>query len=403
MQPKKNPTRPPKDEIIYSITAKEYSELGDSERAEWSPVKAKYEKIPLFCKISFIVTALCAVIYAFICASEAFADYFNTHVSTVFRFLFATITNILPFSLAELIIILLPVITFISIWYLLAFRCDTKRSSTVSIVCIFSVLSLFLSSFVLCFAAGYKGASLDKKLEIEAQAISPDELYKTSEYLVNKINELTAEISYGEDDFSIMPYSFKEMNEKLLEAYDKFCDKHDFISTFNSRLKPVLISEAMSYAHITGVYTFFTGETNINVSFPDYTIPYTAAHEMAHQRGVAREDEANMIAFLVCIESEDPYIQYSAYVNVFEYVANALYRADRSKFKQIYNELNAYTYNEQRAYNAFFEKYDNSVASQISGVVNDTYLKTQGTVGKKSYGMVVDLTVAYFKDQNYIE
>ena len=110
-----------------------------------------------------------------------------------------------------------------------------------------------------------------------------------------------------------------------------------------------------------------------------------------------------MIAFLVCIESSDPYIQYSAYLNVFEYVASALYRADNKKFKQIYDELNAYTYHEQKAYNAFFEKYDNSVASQVSGVVNDTYLKTQGTVGKKSYGMVVDLTVAYLKSQNYIE
>ncbi len=403
MQLKKNSPKPPKDEIIYSISAKEYSEMSDNERAMWSPVKAKYEKIPLFCKISLIVGALCAIIYAIICVSETFADFFNTHVSTAFRFLFAKITNVLPFSLAELIIISLPIIAFISIWYLLKFRCDTKRSSMVSIVCIFSILSLFLSSFVLCFAAGYKGTSLDKKLNIESQAVGADDLYKTSEYLVNKINELSAEIGYGEDDFSVMPYSFKEMNKKLLEAYDSYCEEHDFISTFNSRLKPVLLSEAMSYAHITGIYSFFTGETNINVNFPDYTIPFTAAHEMAHQRGFAREDEANMIAFLVCIESGDPYIQYSAYLNVFEYVASALYRADNKKFKQIYNELNAYTYHEQKAYNAFFEKYDNSVASQVSGVVNDTYLKTQGTVGKKSYGMVVDLTVAYLKSQNYIE
>lgn len=396
-------TPPPKDEIIYSISAKEYAEMSAEERAMWSPVKAKYEKIPLFCKISFIISGLCALIYVVICASEKFADFFNTNVSTAFRFLFAKITNLLPFSLAELIIISLPIITFISIWYLLKFRCDTKRSSMVSIVCIFSILSLFLSSFVLCFAAGYKGASLDKKLNIESQAVGADDLYKTSEYLVNKINQLSSDIGFGDNDFSVMPYSFNEMNEKLLDAYDAFCKDHDFISTFNSRLKPVLLSEAMSYSHITGIYSFFTGETNINVSFPDYTIPFTAAHEMAHQRGIAREDEANMIAFLVCIESSDPYIQYSAYLNVFEYVSSALYRADSKKFKQIYNELNAQTYHEQQAYNAFFEKYDNSVASQVSGAVNDTYLKVQGTAGKKSYGMVVDLTVAYLKTKNHIE
>ena len=403
MQLKKKQQDPPKDEIIYSITAKEYADLSADERAEWSPVKAKYEKIPLFCKISLIIGAICTILYVIICISEPFSDFFNRYVSTAFRFLFAKITNILPFSLAELIIILLPVIAFISIWYLLKFRCDTRRSSTVSIVCIFSILALFLSSFVLCFAAGYKGTSLDKKLDIKTESVSTDDLYKTSEYLVDKINELSVEISYGNDDFSLMPYDFKEMNEKLLEAYDVFCQDHNFISTFNSRLKPVLLSEAMSYAHITGIYSFFTGETNINVRFPDYTIPFTSAHEMAHQRGIAREDEANMIAFLVCIESEDPYIQYSAYLNVFEYVASALYRADSKKFQQIYNKLNTNTYREQKAYNAFFEKYDNSVASQVSGAVNDTYLKAQGTAGKKSYGMVVDLTVAYLKTKNYIK
>ena len=396
-------TPPPKDEIIYSISAKEYAQMSAEERAMWSPVKAKYEKIPLFCKISFLIAALCAIIYAVICASERFADFFNNNISSGFRLVLAKITNALPFSLAELIIILLPVAAFLSIWYLLKFRCDTKRSSTVSIICIFSILSLFLSSFVLCFSAGYKSASLDKKLNMEMQAVDAEELYDASEYLVNKINELSVEIGYGEDGFSQMPYSFTELNEKLLIAYESFCQDHDFISTFKSRLKPVLISEAMSYAHITGVYSFFTGEANINVRFPDYTIPFTSAHEMAHQRGFAREDEANMIAFLVCIQSEDLYIQYSAYLNVFEYVSAALYRADNAKFKQIYDKLNNDTHLEQKAYNNFFEKYDNSVASKVSGVVNDTYLKSQGTPGKKSYGMVVDLTVAYFKSKSYIE
>lgn len=403
MQLKKKKPNPPKEEPIYSITAKEYADMNENDRAQWSPVKAKYERIPPFCKISFIIGAFCAILYAIICVSEPFANFFNRYVSSAFRFLFAQITNLLPFSLAELIIILLPVIAFISIWYLLKFRCDTRRSSTVSIICIFSILSLFLSSFVLCFAAGYKDSSLDKKLDIEIEAVNTEDLCKTSEYLIDKINELSDRISYGDDDFSVMPYDFKEMNKKLLEAYTRFCENHDFITTFNSRLKPVLLSEAMSYAHITGIYSFFTGETNINVGFPDYTIPFTSAHEMAHQRGIAREDEANMIAFLVCIESDDPYIQYSAYLNVFEYVASALYRADSEKFKQAYNKLNASTYHEQKAYNAFFEKYDNSVASQVTGVVNDTYLKTQGTAGQKSYGMVVDLTVAYLKYQNYIE
>jgi hypothetical protein len=49
------------------------------------------------------------------------------------------------------------------------------------------------------------------------------------------------------------------------------------------------------------------------------------------------------------------------------------------------------------AYSAFFEKYRESTASQVTGAVNNTFLGSQGqTAGTKSYGLVVDLAVAYY-------
>jgi len=153
----------------------------------------------------------------------------------------------------------------------------------------------------------------------------------------------------------------------------------------------------MSYTHITGVYTFFTGESNLNVNFPDYTLPYTAAHELAHQRGFAREDEANFIAFLVCDASDDPYIRYSGYVGMYQYVMNALYRADKELYREVYRMGEMSLRLEQVAYGEFFKKYEKSKVGEVSGAINNSYLQSQGTVGTKSYGMVVDLTVAYFR------
>ena len=387
----------------YNISAKEYCALEPSERKKWAPIPPKYEKIPIFCIVALCIAAVSAVLYIIACLSESFADFFNIYISSAFRIVLAKITNILPFSLAEAIVILLPVIGFISIWYLLKFRCESRRSSMVSVVCILSIASLFLSSFILCFGIGYRGTTLDKKLGLDDNPVNKQELYDATLYLTEKINELSANTLYTEDGFSKMPYNFDEMNDKLIAAYDNFCEEHYFISNFSSKLKPVMLSEALSYTHITGVYSFFTGESNINVDFPDYTIPYTAAHELAHQRGIAREDEANMIAFLVCISSDDEYIRYSAYLNVYEYVANALYKADKELYKSARAKIDTAIYNEQVAYSTFFKKYSGSVASKVSGAVNDTYLKTQGTEGQVSYGMVVDLTVAYLKQQNIIE
>ena len=377
--------------------------LSDKEKKFKKRHDPRYEKIPLWSKIALGVATLCILLYVIICISPTFADFFNEYVGGAFRFLFAQLTNILPFSLAETALLSIPVILFFVIRYVWIYRCNTRKATIVTLVCILSIASMFLSSFVLTFAAGYRGTKLEDKLGITAQKIDKQDLYYTAEYLIREINKLSSEIEYDADGFSVMPYSFNEMNDKLIEAYGRFASEHDFINSFYSRLKPVLLSEAMSYAHITGIYTYFTGESNLNVRFPDYSIPFTAAHELSHQRGIAREDEANMMAFLVCLKSDDSYIRYCAYVNMYEYVANALYRADKEMFRKVDKQLDQNVVNEQIAYSKFFEKYSKSVTGQVSGTVNDIYLQSQGTEGAKSYGMVVDLTVAYLKNLGKIE
>ncbi len=385
------------------IDAKDYFFLPDEEKAFYKEHDKKYERLPLWSKISLIVAAVSLLLYIVICISPVFADFFNKYIGGFFRFLFAQITNILPFSLAEAALILIPVFLFLIIRYVWICRCNTRKATIVTLLCILSVASIFFSSFVWTFAAGYRGTALEDKLEIKSEKIDKYDLYNTTVYLVGEINMLSPQIAYDSDGFSVMPYCINEMNNKLIDAYEVFASENGFVNNFYSRLKPVLLSEAMSYAHITGIYTYFTGESNINVCFPDYTLPYTAAHELAHQRGIAKEDEANMMAFLISVRSDDAYIRYCAYVNMYEYVANALYKADKELFKKAYRMLDSDVAAEQVAYNAFFEKYSESVTSQVSGTVNDIYLQSQGTEGEKSYGMVVDLTVAYLKSLGKIE
>ena len=290
----------------------------------------------------------------------------------------------------------MPVILVVLTVYANRHFTGSWRDVGIFCVSLISILSLFLSIFTFTFCAAYHGKTLDKKLGIERREVSAEELYSTAMMLAERINAEAENVAFEKESFSDMPYSFFEMNDKLIEAYGKADDKYTFIQTLDSRLKPVMLSEAMSYTHITGIYSFFTGEANLNVAFPDYTLPYTAAHELAHQRGIAREDEANFVAYLVCIESDDAYIRYSGYVNLFEYVVNALYKADAELYRAAIGELSLKVRYEMNAYYEFFEKYRDSVASEISGTVNDTYLTIQGTAGTASYGMVVDLAVAYY-------
>ena len=352
--------------------------------------------LPIWVKIFYVLGALSIFLFGAYIISEPFADFFNRYISSVPRSMLAYVTRPLPFSVAELILISAPVIIVGVTVYANRRFSSSWRDVLIFCACILSVLSLFFSMFVFAFAPGYHGRTLDKKLGIERREVSAEELYLTATILVEKTNEEAEKVYFRPNNFSIMPYTLGEMNDKLMSAYEAAHEKYSFIQPLDSRLKPVMLSDAMSYTHITGIYTFFTGEANINITFPDYTIPYTAAHELAHQRGIAREDEANFVAYLVCIESDDAYIRYSAYLNLLEYVMSALNRADRPLYEDGYYSLSNEVRYELRAYSAFFDKYRDSVASEISGVVNDTYLTIQGTPGTASYGMVVDLAVAYY-------
>ena len=85
-------------------------------------------------------------------------------------------------------------------------------------------------------------------------------------------------------------------------------------------------------------------------------------------------------------------------MSVYEYVISALYRADKDKYTALLSETDNRLRYEMIAYNDFFEKYRDNVAADISGTINDTYLASQGQKeGSRSYGMVVDLAVAYYK------
>ena len=166
--------------------------------------------------------------------------------------------------------------------------------------------------------------------------------------------------------------------------------------TFSSRIKPLLVSEPLTYTHLSGIYTFMTGEANINSNYPDFIIASSSAHELAHQRGIAREDEANFIAFAVLLETNDSFLKYCAYLDVYSNVLNDLYSADKDLYFDVVSKVDERVLNDLRSYSRFFEKYANSKASEVVDSVNDSYLQANGQEnGTKSYGMITELVCAY--------
>ena len=149
----------------------------------------------------------------------------------------------------------------------------------------------------------------------------------------------------------------------------------------------------MSYLGITGIYFPFTGEANVNVNIPAYEIPVTMAHEMAHAKGVARENEANVAAYVLCITAEDPYLQYSGLMNAAAVMLNSL---PEEEYEELRSRLAPEILREYSNAGAHYAQYD-GWAEAVSSFFNDLFLKSNGVAGgTRSYGRTAESLVALY-------
>jgi hypothetical protein len=351
--------------------------------------------IPLFARISFLTLALSAILYAASIRWVGVADKVNSTFSVWLRRVLADLTAWLPFSFFELLVILSPFL-LVFILVMLLRRGKNMRKRIRALISIIAVISLILTSYIYTLGIGYHTTPVSEKIGIEDRAdISTEELYRTVLILVDEVNALAPTLDF-KDGETRMPCSVDELSERLVGAYDNLLRNYPILTNYPSRVKPVHFSTVMSDLGITGIYSFFTGEANVNVEYPDYSLPFTAAHEMAHQRGICRENEANFVAFLTTIASDDVYVRYSGYLSAYEYLASALYSADPELYFVARDQLHEYARRDMIASNAVYNKHKDSILGKINDRLNDAYLKANGTDGVVSYGYVTRLIVEYY-------
>lgn len=180
-------------------------------------------------------------------------------------------------------------------------------------------------------------------------------------------------------------------------GYDKVSLQYTKLKGNYGIPKPLLLSNPISYTGITGFYFPYTNEANVNMSSPDSWLPFATTHEMAHQRGFAKEDEANYIAYISCINHPDINFKYSGTLAALSYSLTALQKHDSVKYKKLIllcskGVMNDLYYN-QEIWSGF-----SGPIEKLGTKINDTYLKSQNQQsGTKSYGAMVDLLLAEYR------
>ena len=358
--------------------------------------KGVFKYVPFWAFVLFGVAFFAVLTDIFSRVSVGFADFVSGTVGRFIRTAFSYATYIFPFSVAEMLLWFSPVILGIVIY--LAVKCAGRSWQSFSRFAsgFLALITLVYSLFTFSIGATYYGTKVAVKMGIDRRDVSAEELYQTALLLLEGASAELDEVLFPEGTYSAMPYSYDEMNEKLNAAFSEVCEKYNGIDKLYSRTKPVILSPYWTYTHISGLYTFFTGEANVNTNYPDFVMVSSAAHEMAHQRGVVSEDEANFIAFVVCTASDDPFLRYAGYLDVYQNVASSLASASRELYGELMKSVPKEISGELNAYAVFFDKYRENVAADVAGSVNNAYIENHNQpAGIKSYGMVVDLVVSY--------
>lgn len=188
--------------------------------------------------------------------------------------------------------------------------------------------------------------------------------------------------------------------DRAAGVFEGAAELYPFLDGEALRPKPIHFSRIMSYLDFTGFFFPMTGEANLNMDSPVFLLPSTSQHEIAHQRGVAMEQECNFVAALSCLESEYADFRYAGAALAYIYLGNALAGADYEAYTEIYYSLSDTVRADFKAQSAYWDEFRDSAAQKASNTVYDSFLKSNGQeLGMQSYGACVNLLVHYYIDE----
>ena len=179
------------------------------------------------------------------------------------------------------------------------------------------------------------------------------------------------------------------------------------------RPKALHFSDFMCQQYMQGYYFPFSMEANYNDVMHILNIPSTMCHELAHLRGYIYEDEANLIGYLACVQSENPFFQYAGNLSVLTYLYNDVYKLYKDYPKTYEAAVDAAGYvavsGQVWEDNIFVSDdewdringdalIDTEVVDKAADVFIDANLKVNGIAdGKISYSRVVRLLLQYYR------
>ncbi|HEX4851075.1 MAG TPA: DUF3810 domain-containing protein, partial [Puia sp.] len=259
-----------------------------------------------------------------------------------------------------------------------------------------SILQLALYVYIvfnLFWGLNYDRKGIAYQLELEVKPYTTSDLCDLVQMVVKRLNTLDSVSRIERPQLKEKSFLFASS----VESY-KILSDHDLIFTYPSpSVKPSIFSYLGNYLGFTGYYNPFSGEAQVNTTVPVYIQPFTTCHEIGHQLGYAKENEANFAGYLSGKSSTNMAFRYSVYFDVYLYAASQLYVRDSSLAISFRDQLRPGVRKDFRDLRQFFTMYESPLEPYIRRLYG-RYLKANNQPqGLLTYDEVVAWLVAYSK------
>lgn len=310
-------------------------------------------------------------------------------------------TGLFPFSVAEFMLIGLFLVILYkaaqSVKNLIdrprALRGTCKKIFVNSVV----VLATLYLGFNMLYGLNYSRLPFAELAALPLEPTSVGELTELAVHLAERGNTIRELVAEDERGVMTLPGGIREMFDRAELGYENAAMIYPKLGGGYGRPKGIIFSRLMSYSGITGVYFPFTAEANVNIDLPHFWLPATTTHEMAHQRGFAREEEANYIAYLTGTLHPDVDFQYSGVMLALIHTMNALHPYDPEAYNEVRSKYSEGMDRDMRDLREYWAQFEGPV-KKTSTRLNHTYLKANRQQdGVHSYGRMVDLLLAEYR------
>ena len=258
------------------------------------------------------------------------------------------------------------------------------------------ILLLFII-FKLFWGLNYHRPPIAKKLDIKDEKYHTEELVALANYFLVKLNTLKPQI----DSSKARPkqYHIAQLQKEALKTYHKLAAINNVFAYPEPCVKPCLFDNFITKSGIEGYYNPLSGEANINMKLVPFVLPFIVSHEIAHQTGIAKEDEANLIGYLVAINSRDINFRYAGYYSIFGNVLREIRLKSPENFELIVLQLDPSVKKDFDTEIKFWLKHNASL-SKYMGTAFDKILKLNSQQkGIKSYQDIVLWLYNFHKDE----